>query len=179
MRKLTTNLTAWRRLTHTLKFAREAFVNRLSAFKRKHTLIHCFSTLLSSCKELQTQRVMCNYMNLMQQSRVFDFWRRMFKQRLAEKMKVANSMRGIYKVQKFHMFRVWKVKVIHAYKINRILIKQDTMRRWTTLLAVRRHHRSFVQKSHFRAWKVYMYSLDMKLRVAQGIRRRVGALVYR
>eukprot|EP01034_Spumella_vulgaris_P021534 gene21534-27569_t len=179
IRKLTTNLTAWRRLTHTLKFAREAFVNRLSAFKRKHTLAYCFTTLLSSCKELQTQRMLCNFMALMQQSRVFDFWKRMLQQRLAEKMKVANSMRGIYKVQKFHMFRVWKVKVIHAYKINRILIKQDTLRRWTTLLAVRRHHCAFIRKSHFRAWRLYMYSLDKRLRVAQGIRRRVGALVYR
>lgn len=169
----------WKKLTHNFKFARLAFTSRLTAFKVKHTLIHCFTTLLHNCRELRAQRMWTGFISLMRQSRVFDFWRRLYQRRMSEKYKVTCSMLGIYKTQKFHMFRIWKLKTQQGYRLNQMRLRAYAWRRWRAVFAANNHLRMYQKKHAFNVLKLHFFSPDIRKRLIMKRRRKVGALVHR
>ncbi len=145
----------------------------------KHTLRYFFGRLLDNHQKLRDQRMVRLICEMTHKSRVLHFWRRLFKQRMAEKLKVAKSMMGIYKVQKYRLFRIWKVKTTCGYHLNRIELRAYAWKKWRALLAARRHCRAYRKRAVFAAWKTYLFSIDLKLRLQLRLRARLLRVVTR
>lgn len=167
---------AWRKCTHTMKFAREAFADRLVLCKRSIFQRYYFNQLVDNVVALRSGRALADYTLMVTMSRHFNWWRKAFKHRIDTKMRVITAMTGIYKVQVAHKFQLWKIRAKHGYKVDRVQLIKYVWKRWRAAFAARVQHRNFWAKLVFGRWKSLMLCMDAQKRRLLKIRRRMFAL---
>lgn len=164
---------AWKKCTHTMKFAREAFIDRLTLCRRSIFQRYYFHRLIDNASVLRSGRALAEFTLMVTQSRHFQWWRKAFKHRMDTKMRVVTAMTGIYKVQVAHKFQLWKIRARHGFKIDRVQLMKYTWGRWRRAWAARVQHRSHWMRLVFARWKALMLSMDAQKRRLLKIRRRV------
>lgn len=156
-----------------------AFINRLKICRWRWQLLSIWNILLNNATKLKVQRSLTVYTTMVIKNKVWQFWRKLYQLRKREKSSLYLISSLVYVLDVRRVFLIWKIKTKISDNLARQSLQSHAWIRWRKVLSSQLQWRYGLQEKIFKAWKLYLNSMDIEKRIQLHRRRHILKVVIR